>query len=66
MAELKPTHLTACLFPETTLVVPSELKVLLYEVLEIYQGQDGRAPIKLLFFCNAKGKETRLTAFSSC
>lgn len=66
MADVKLTRLTACLFPETALVVPSELKVLLFKVLEISQGQDGRAPIKLLFFCNVKGKETRLTSFSSC
>lgn len=50
VAELKPTHLTACLFPETALVVPSELQVLLFEVLEIPQGQDGRAPYKTLLF----------------
>lgn len=50
--------------PETTLVFPSELEM--FEVLEIPQGQDRRAPIKVLFLCDVKGKETRLTAFISC
>lgn len=50
--------------PETALVFPSEHDM--FEVLEIPQGQDGKAPIKVLFLCNVKGKETRLTAFISC
>lgn len=57
-AELKPTPLTACLFPETALVVPSQLKVFLFEALEIPQGQDGRAAVKHSF-CNVKGSEAR-------
>lgn len=50
MAELKLTHLMVCPFPETALVVPSELKVLLFEVLAIPQGQDGKGTNKTPLF----------------
>lgn len=40
-------------------------KLEMFEALEISQGQQGRAPLKVLFLCHVKGKETRLKAFIS-